>query len=699
MCKPTEIESVAPLPVAGAIRLVRSSGLACLLVFSLLAGPSWGQQADPSAEIPADLTSLSLESLMNIQVTSVSRHQQGLGTAAAAIHVITRDDIRRSGATSLADALKLAPGVQVARIDSSKWAVSIRGFAGRFANKLLVLMDGRSLYTPFFSGVFWDTHDTLLEDVERIEVIRGPGASLWGSNAVNGVINIITRNSSGTLGSLASVSAGSYEKGTAAVRHGFTLGDETDMRIYAKHLVRGDGALPDGSDADDSWQLSRAGFRSDSALNAYDSLTLSGDVYDGRYDETYTYYRLPTPANPDYDYVVDSTARDRGVNLMARWQRNLREKGSLSLQFYYEYSDRDMDILGERRNTFDAEFNHRVILDRHDVVWGLGYRLSRDAMRNTSIGRYDDESESTHHISGFVHDQITLIPQTLTLILGARLEHHNFTGYEFQPNARLSWTPSPERTVWAAVSRAVRIPFRGERDFKYRFLTLPPAPGLPLPLRLEIDGTDDFESETLLAYEVGFRTEPFSGFSFDIAAFYNIYDNLRVTEAGPVFLESPDNLAQIYLLRNDMEGRSYGFEIAASWTPMDWWRLQAAYSYIDLRMKMKKDYTDVINKGNAEGSTPQHQVSLRSGFDLARNVTLDLWLRGVDRVEYIDRQSIDGYATLDARLAWMPTRNLELSLVGQNLLDSHHPEFIPEFINTTPSEVERSVYAKVEWQF
>ncbi len=683
-------------------------GLTGFFPLLLLATVTFSSAAqEPPRETTADLTEMSLEALMNIEVTSVSRHLQRLGTAAAAIHVISRDDIRRSGVTNIADALKLAPGVQVARIDSNKWAVSIRGFAGRFANKLLVLMDGRSLYTPLFSGVFWNIQDTVLEDIDRIEVIRGPGAALWGSNAVNGVINIITRRATETTGGFVSLGAGSYEQGNGTLRYGLALDDNVALRMYAKHQERDNGLNADGHDAHDAWHTSRGGFRLDSTPTARDTLTVMGDVYAGHLDETYTYYQLPTLADPSYSRSVATDATLNGANLLTRWQRSLGRTDSLSLQLYYDYSLQELDILEERRDTVDLELQHHLVFGkRHNVVWGLGYRYSHDKTNSSSIVRFDPGSAGTHHYSGFMHDEITLAPELLALIVGARLEHNSFTGFEFQPNVRLLWTPSPRQTLWAAVSRAVRTPSRSDQDIHYRFLTVPPLTGqnpLPLPLRMELAGSSDFKSETLVAYELGYRAEPVSGVSIDVAGFYNVYDRLRHLREGAGYLEFqggvPTNAVQSLVLSNDMEGRSLGFEVAATWAPLDWWRLNASYSYIDLKMRAKGDFVDDMNRGNAEGSTPRHQVSLRSGFDFSRNLSLDLWLRGIDRVKYIAGESIPGYLTMDARVAWRPMKNLELSLVGQNLLDKQHAEFVPEYIFTSPSEVERSVYAKVEWQF
>jgi iron complex outermembrane recepter protein len=659
------------------------------------------------AESETDLTTLPLESLMELRVTSVSKKSQLLADAAAAIFVITQDDIRRSGATTIPDLLRMVPGVQVARIDSSKWAISSRGLNGRFSNKLLVLQDGRSLYTPLFAGVYWEVQDTIMEDIERIEVIRGPGAALWGANAVNGVINIITKSAENTRGGLISAGGGTSERGFGTVRYGTNVGDNSSLRLYAKHLERGPGLDATGNDTHDAWQMTRGGFRLDAKPTQSDSLTLQGEYYDGSMQETYKLYSFPTPPSTAFSQNRDTETTVSGGNILARWQRNLQGSDSLSLQLYYDHNQRNMIVLPQKLDTLDLDFQHRFsTFAGQDIVWGLGYRFGHYDVSNTPTLSFLKQEESNHLFSAFVHDEIALIPEKLSLILGARFERNDYTGFEIQPNGRILWTPSAGHTLWGAVSRAVRTATRGEQDIQYRYRTLSPtAPENPtgLPLRLEIDGSRDFKSEELLAYEIGYRVEPAARLSMDIALYYNIYKHLRVLKPGAASIETPPgagpNAVQQFILSNDMHGSAYGAEISADWLPCPWWRLQATYSFERLTMHLDGTSTDTINRGNAQGDTPRHQASLRTGFDLGRQVTLDLWLRGTDYLASIDGVSIPGSITMDARLAWKPLRNLELSLVGQNLFDRHHPEFIPEYINTVPSEVVRSVYGKLTWKF
>jgi len=679
-------------------------GAALLLMF--VSAMSSSALADtPSADGETDVFSLGLEDLMKIQITSVSKKSQQISDAAAAVFVITQEDIRRSGVTSIAEALRMAPGVQVARIDANKWAVSIRGLNGRFANKLLVLMDGRSLYSPLFAGVYWEVQDTALEDIDRIEVIRGPGAALWGANAVNGVINIITKPADTTQGGLLSAGGGTQAGGFATARYGLSLGNDANLRFFAKRQDTGNAVYATGAAAHDAWNMTRGGFRLDAQPSYRDTLTVSGDYYDGSIEEKYTLYRLPTGQDPGISSSPDAQSRMSGGNLLGRWQRTLDDTDSLSLQLYYDHFERSMIILGERQDTVDLEFQHRLTLwDRQDLIWGLGYRFIRDSLGDTATISFEPAGRNTNLYSGFLHDEIKIIPDQLSLIIGSRFEHNSYTGFEFQPNGRLLWTPTQHNSLWGAVSRAVRTPARGDSDIAYRYRTYPAdPPNPPLPVRLEIDGSKEFKSETVLAYELGYRTEPMTHVAIDAAAFYNSYGRLRVLQTGQLFTEpvgsAPENLVQPFGLANLMHGHTYGVELAGEWSPVPWWRLHASYSYLRIKMYLEAPSTDTINQGDAEGDSPRHQFTLRSGVDLGKGVECDLWLRGAGRLPYVDGVSIPGYLTMDAHLAWKPLPKLELSLVGQNLLHGRNQEFVPEFINTFPSEVQRSVYGKVAWKF
>jgi iron complex outermembrane receptor protein len=667
------------------------------------------------ADAESDLTNLPLESLLNINVTSVSKKSQPLTNAAAAVFVISQEDIRRSGVTTIADALRMAPGVQVARIDSNKWAISSRGFNGRFSNKLLVLMDGRSLYTPYFMGVYWEIQDTLLDDIDRIEIIRGPGAALWGANAVNGVINIITKSAENTKNTLLTAGGGTYEKVFAGARVGAALGESTNIRLYAKHNQRDSFLLDSGASSNDQWHTTQGGFRLDSKPNDHDTLTLQGDYYDGRLDETYIIYdhpALPT-AVPPYNRNEQASNRVNGGNILSRWQRTVSDTNALALQAYFEHSEYGMLVSPQKFNTIDLDFQQHLSPGIYnDIVYGVGFRHNQYELINTPTLSFATTKVTNKIFSSFIHDEIALIPSKVALILGSRFEQNDYSGFSYQPNGRLLWSITPNSSLWSSVSRAVRSSTKGEQEINYNYRTLAPStpvnPNLntgTVPLRLEINGNNGFKSEELLAYEIGCRTEVTPQLSLDLALYYNEYKKLRVispSTSSPVIdptSGTTPNAVQAYYLSNEMHGRAIGVELAADWILLDWWRLQLAYSYQNLKMQLDGTSVDNINKGNAEGDTPQHQVSLRSGFDIGRQVTLDLWLRGSDRLASIDGVAIPGYLTMDVRMAWKPTKSLELSVVGQNLFQYKHPEFIPEYINTQPSEVVRSAYGKATLKF
>ena len=647
------------------------------------------------AKVDMDLTEMSIEALMDIEVTSVSKKAQKLSESAAAIFAMTSEDIRRSGVTNIADALRMVPGLHVGRIDSSKWAVSSRGFNGRFANKLLVLIDGRSVYTPSFSGVYWEVQDTLLEDVERIEVIRGPGAALWGANAVNGVINIITKKAADTQGGLLTMGAGDKEQIFGGLRYGAALGEKSHARLYVKGFERDSFQYEDGSDSGDEWDTLRSGFRLDSHLSDRDEFTLQGDIYQSNIDQT---LYLATLSPPSYSQTIRDEADLSGGNLLGRWQRTFSSKSQISLQLYYDRTDHGEGYYSEQRDTYDIDLQHRFALgERHDILWGLGYRYSRDDFSNSSILTIEPDNRDDEIFSGFIQDEIMLVNDRLWLTLGSKFEQNDYSDFEMQPSARLLWTPHPEHTLWAAVSRAVRTPSRAEHDATLLNTVIPPAPPFnPLPVALTIVGGPDYDSEELLAWELGYRMAPGPDLSLDFAFFYNDYDELRSYEQeAPIFMGT--YLEQPLRFDNRFKAETCGIELAAMYQAADWWRLDLAYSYLNMDI-------DTNHNDNQYGEEARHQVSLRSAINLG-NVDLDLWLRYVDDVKSVNsrtpetgRWEIDDYVTLDVRLAWQVKNNLELALVGRNLLDDAHPEYIQEnFIN--PTEIERSLHGKITYQF
>lgn len=668
-------------------------GLLIALLFFGVARPALAQNRSTASS----LADLSLEQLMDLEITSVSKKEERFFDAPAAVYVLTNEDIRRSGATSIPEALRMVPGLEVAQIDANKWAISARGFNDQFANKLLVLIDGRSVYTPFFAGVYWDVQDVMLEDIDRIEVIRGPGATLWGANAVNGVINITTKNAKETQGGLVSTGFGSHEQGFGEARYGGKLGEGLFYRVYAKYFNRENFQERQEREANDDWDMIRGGFRLDWDFAKRDKLTLQGDLYDGAVGETSTSVRL----TPPFSQTIRRDDDVWGGNLLGRWTHNFSDGSSTNLQLYYDRTEREIFTIRETRNTFDADFQHDLAVGtRHAVVWGLGYRLNTDHIPTLS-GQSDTIRivplrKHDQLFNAFAQDQITLLPGRLALTLGAKFEHNDYSGFEIQPSARLAWTPSQQHTVWGAVSRAVRTPARVEHDVIYNLAAFPNPDG-PLTT-VTIFGNRDFQAEELLAYELGYRFQPFSRLSLDLATFYNVYNDLRVSEPGfPFFAATavPPRVIVPLRIANRMHGETYGVELAGTLMATEWWRLQAGYTWLEMQLRQSpgSHATDAIT---IEGQNPHHQFNFRSFIDLPWRLQFDTMLYYVDNLPTF---SIPSYVRLDLRLGWQPTDNLELSIVGQNLTEAKHKEFGAPLLGAPQVEIERSVYGKITWKF
>ncbi len=663
---------------------------------------------------------LDLEEVLNLEITSVSKKPQTVSQAAAAVFVITADDIRRSGAKSIPEVLRMAPGLQVAQISANTWAVSSRGLNGRFANKLLVLMDGRSVYTPTFSGVYWDVQDTMMADIERIEVIRGPGAALWGANAVNGVINIISKSAAATQGGLLSVSAGMEERASGEVRYGGEAGAIGHWRVYGKGFKRDAGLIEEGklSAGDDTWQ-GRTGFRADLAPTTRDRLTVQGDFYKGRSGESSVLYSL----TPPYHNLVGSNQDVSGWNLLGRWQRELSEQDSMTLQAYVDHTRRDWPgmILKETRTTYDVDFQYRNRqFQGHDIVTGASWRLSQDRIGSSFTGIpnstlpiafFNSPETSRKLFSLFLQDDITLVPDKLVLTLGTKLERNDYTGVEHQPNARLLWMPHESTTFWGSVARAVRTPSRVERGSEVNLQVLPPMdPSLPLPL-LTRNINQGFSAETLMAYELGWKQRLTSSLSVDLALFYNDYDKLRTASfrgmptcqpsgapigPGCFFPVPSSHMLQLSDLGNDSTGRSHGLELAADWRVTPNLKFQFAWSWLNMRLKAH----GASISSDLEDGSPQHQFSLRTAWNPRADIDVDLWLRRVGRIEqYIKNEDVTAYTEADLRLAWRPEKTVEIALVGRNLLHRSHQEAISELGSLAPMLIERSVFVQVNKKF
>lgn len=641
------------------------------------------------ASLGSELPELTLPELMDLEVTSAAGKEQKLAETAAAIFVITREDIRRSGVTSIPEALRMVPGLTVARIDANKWAISSRSFNSRYANKLLVLMDGRSVINTIFPSTFWDVQDTLLEDIDRIEVIRGPGATLWGANAVNGVINIITRDARLTQGTLVTAGGGSEERLFGGLRYGGQLGPQSFWRGYAKYFRRDDAHGIAGRDAADGWEAVRGGFRLDWLPRTGESLTLQGDAYTGSAGVAGTRFD-PASALPR---VVEDETQIAGANLLSRWEHVARRGDKTSLQLFYDLTRRQDFSFDEERHAVDFRLQNGLKLGRrHELVWGGGFNYALSQFESTPTVSL--RSRRTEHLYNlFIQDEITLLPDRLTLTIGARLEHNSYTGYEFQPNVRLLGMPDEHHSLWGAMSRVARTPSRFDREIR----VLTPFSTGPPPVVAIVSGSRDFDAEKVTAFELGYRYHPEVPLGFDAALFYNFYDRLRSFDLGVPFPEAsppPPHFVLPASLGNRLEGEAYGLELAAEWQALKQLKLSAAYTWLQLSIRHRDRGDDPFARIEEEKS-PSHQGSLRARIDLPAHLELDLWLRYVDRLR---RDDIPSYLELDTRLGWKLRPNLEVAFVGQNLLDSHHPEFPRETLfNVLPTEVQRGVYAKMTW--
>jgi iron complex outermembrane recepter protein len=665
--------------------------IALLLTLLLFIGFSSSSFGTLQEDGNSDFENLTLEELMNIEVTSVSRKPENALQAASAISVITEEDIRRSGATSIPEILRMAPGIQVAEITNNMWAITSRGFSSVFSNKLLILIDGRSIYSPLFAGVYWDSQDTLLEDIARIEIIRGPGATLWGSNAVNGVINIITKNTRETQGGLISGGGGSEEQGFGGIRYGDRLGESAFWRVYAKGFNRNSAVYENGHDANDDWDLMRGGFRLDWDATDIDSITLQGDVYSGNAGQAIIGTQLLSP----YRLMFIEDTDISGGNLLTRWCHSNSQDSGTELQLYYDRTKRDEKQHREVRDTFDIDFQHRFKMGiRHELSWGLGYRLTADDIRNSFTISFYPDDDVTHICSAFIQDRITLLEDRLQLTIGSKFEHNDYTGLEIQPNARLSWTPTEHQTIWATISRAMQTTVRSHEDIVMNVAAFPGAGGTVNLLSLR--GGEDIESEELLAFELGYRNRLLEQLSLDTTVFYNIYDDLRTWEPqAPFFETSPiPHMVMSSLRDNKMYGESYGAEIALTWYAAENWRLTAAYTYFDLQLHLDSS-SQSADSEEAEGSCPAHQAHLRSHLDLPHGFEIDAALYYVDNLSDMD---VHQYTRFDARLGWHSSRRLEASLMLRNILDDRHPEMF-SLSGVSATETEHDIYGKITWRF
>lgn len=627
-------------------------GTGCCATLLALGGMTSALAQGPEAP-PDTLADFSLEELANIEITSVSKRAERLSDAPASVFVITADDIRRSGVTSLPEALRLAPNLEVARINASAYAISSRGFNNGIGNKLQVLLDGRILYTPLFSGVFWDTPDVMLEDVERIEVLSGPGATLWGANAVNGVINIITRRAADTQGVLVSASAGDQER-NYALRFGGTAGTAS-YRIYGKFFERDATSKPSGARQQDSWDRGEIGFRADWGTAA-DGFTLQGATYRG-----------------NLDTALPSDLEISGTYLLGRWNRALASGGATQLQAYFDRNDRDNPAsIGQRLEVYEVDFQHEVGgLEKHSVVWGINHRGASDEIANTPTTAFLPVERDLRWTSAFVRDEFALRDERFKVISGLRVERNSYTGTEVMPTLRFTWKPSASQLLWAAASRAVRTPSRTDRDWF--------VPAQP-PFRLA--GGPDFRSEVANVYSVGYRSQPSPRLSYSLTVSHHDYDRLRSFE---------ERSSGQFVVGNEMEGEGTSVEAWGVVQLTEHWRVSAGGAWLDLNLRLKDGSTDPLGPRGA-GNDPEHHWIVRSSLDLPGRLEFDASVR---HVAELPLPHVPAYTAVDARLGWRPNDRFELSLSGQNLFDAEHVEFG----GTTVSQIEREFRVGIRWMF
>lgn len=562
---------------------------------------------------PADLSQLSIDDLMNIRITSVAKREQKLLESPAAVYVITQEDILHSGVTSIPEALRMVPGLSVAQIDGNIWAISARGFNGQFANKLLVLIDGRSVYTPLYSGVYWEVQDLLMEDVDRIEVIRGPGATMWGANAVNGVINIITRSSQDSQGGLVTTGASTAEQRFGGMRYGAKLRPDAYVRFYTKYFKRDGELYPGGQRSPDGWDATRGGFRTDFQTSQRDFFTWQGDIYQGTAGQHVT---LVAPA--PLPYSADDSVVTSGGNLLGRWRHVTSERSEFSVQTYFDSARREEIALGQRLDTFDIEFQHHWLAgQRHEIVWGTGYRRVTDQLRISPTVSFASTAEGTNLFSGFVQDEISFLDRRLRLTLGSKFEHNDYTGLEVQPNLRGWLAISRRHQLWAAVSRAVRTPSRAERDLRLNLATSPlPDGAFALVSGF---GNPDLTSEKLMAYEAGYRAEVSSRFSLDLATYYNNYADLSSFALQPSRVETepaPPHLLVPFQFGNHLRAEGFGTELAANLNPTRFWKMTAAHTWLRLMLRYPPSAPVNPVEQSFKGETPAQQFNVRSSFYL-----------------------------------------------------------------------------------
>ncbi len=650
--------------------------------------PAWSQQET------TDLTARSLEDLMNIEVTSVSKTKQTLSHTASAVFVISPEDITRSGATNIPDLLRMVPGVDVAQINANTWAVSVRGFNARFSNELLVMVDARPVYTQTFGGVFWDVLDLPMEDIERIEVIRGPGGSIWGANAVNGVINIITKEASETLGGLVVAGGGNTEQGFGTTQYGGKAGEGTAYRVYTKYFNQDHLPNPAGQDGGDGWHLLQGGFRTDSVVSSKDTLTFQGDIYNAQEGIPTTDFPSVTTTSPQ---DVEQLANQSGGFVQGVWNHTSSADSDTSLQVSYDRYELN-DILREHRSTFDLDFqDHFSGWKRQNIVWGLTYGYSPWNSNGNLRGSFVPARLTTQLFGSFIQDEIAIVPEKFYLTVGTKLEHNYYTGFGFMPSARVVWVPSPHHTLWAAISKVDRTPSTIDTSARSTLSGFPGPGGIPA--LVTFIGNPHVKNERLITYEAGYRTTLLKQLSVDLTAYYNNYSDQYTNEPLTPFLENtppPTHLVVPITYGNLMHGDTQGIEVAVNWEPIHRWTLSPGYAFEEIHMHLAPASQDTTSVADVEGSSPSDSAQLRSHFILSHALSWDTSAYFVGRLTVPSEPS---YTKLDTQLCWLVGERASLTFVGQNLVRDLHEEFVDTTGTARSTLVKRGAYAKFTWRF
>lgn len=651
----------------------------------------------------SELELLSLDELLDLEVTSATKILEKATDTPAAIYVITQEDLRRNSIQSIPDALRMVPGMHVYQIDANKWAISARGFASRFANKMLVMIDGRTVYSPLFSGVYWDVQDLMLEDIDRIEVIRGPGGTLWGANAVNGVVNIISKDSADTQGGLVALQGETEKTGEVSTRFGGWLNDKTSYRLYGKYFNRGHFEFPSGEDSADDYHSGRGGFRMDMNVSSSSKATFQGDLYGGKSGEAVRFF---TPFAP-FENISISEAKVSGGNLLARWIRTFSKESEVIFQAYYDYNDREEFLGSETVDTADIDFQHRfTMMTNLEILWGLGYRHTRSdmvgkkAIHGVSSFSVDPQVRGDDLFSGFLQGRIPFFNNKGEFTVGTKLEHNDYTGFEWQPSVRAMYHLNEDHSLWAAVSRTVRTPSRTEHDADISGggVFLPEEQGGLLSF-VRIIGNRQIESETIGSYEAGYRGRLGEDIFLDFTAYYNKYKDLIAGDLiGPPQLEQSVSgvfVIMPFLLNNAMDGETYGAEMSCGWSVTDWWRLTGGLTWFQFNTLNVGNSQD-SRMGFGEDENADYLLSLVSYMDLPENFEINATLYSVDALKGL---GINSRVRFDLNVGWHPTENLTVMLGGRNLFDDDNQEFSDSMDGILASNIPQTFYTKISVTF